>query len=261
MTFDIKIRYYTRYQVLWNSISSALNLKNIDIEGRNIRYRSSMISKNCQYRSTKDRYRLITISKKRRYRSSKLRNRYIPISKISRYRKMLLRYLFTISKIFSCSSISVFFVGSSLGCLLVLGTGHRDRLRCAHCIANQSLPVAHVPPGPPSAPAAEAAVPLHSARAARRPHPLHRAQHRPQSPERGSAAGAAAAAAGAGINGERLIRVVRLISFKICRSSFSDALAPFLNLQVGATGFRSAGGGPARLGANLTKDASPSLAF
>ena len=53
-----------------------------------------------------------------------------------------------------CSSISVFFVGSSLGCLL--GTGHR--LRCTHCIANQSLPVSHVPPGPPSAAAAEAAL-------------------------------------------------------------------------------------------------------
>ncbi len=46
------------------------------------------------------------------------------------------------------------FVGSSLGCLLP--TGHR--LRCAHCIANQSSPVAHAPPGPPSAAAAEAAL-------------------------------------------------------------------------------------------------------
>jgi hypothetical protein len=42
----------------------------------------------------------------------------------------------------------------ALGCLL--GTGHR--LRCAHCIANQSLPVAHAPLGPPSAAAAEAAL-------------------------------------------------------------------------------------------------------
>ncbi len=92
-TFDIEIRYYTRYRMLWNSISSALNLENIDIEGRNIQYSSSTISKNCRHRSIKDRYRLIMISKKRRYGSSKLRYRssklwyrYIPISKISRYR-------------------------------------------------------------------------------------------------------------------------------------------------------------------------------
>jgi hypothetical protein len=95
-----------------------------------------------------------------RYRSSKLRNRYIPISKISRYRQMLLRYLYTISKIFFFNvefrvlRYRCFFVGSSLGCLL--GIGHR--LRCAYCIANQSLPVAHVPLGPPSAAAAEAAL-------------------------------------------------------------------------------------------------------
>ncbi len=65
MTFDIEIRYYTWNRMLWNSISSAVNLENIDIdsEGRNIRYRSSTISKNCRYRSIKDRYRLITISK------------------------------------------------------------------------------------------------------------------------------------------------------------------------------------------------------
>jgi hypothetical protein len=56
--------------MLWDSISNALNLENIDIEGRNIRYRSSTISKNCRYRSVKNRYRLITKSKKRRYRSS-----------------------------------------------------------------------------------------------------------------------------------------------------------------------------------------------
>jgi hypothetical protein len=73
---------------------------------------------------------------------------------------MLLRYLYTISKLlcldieFPVLRYRCFFVGSSLGCLL--GTGHR--LRCAHCIANQSLPVAHTPPGPPSAAAAEAAL-------------------------------------------------------------------------------------------------------
>jgi hypothetical protein len=39
---------------------------------------------------------------------------------------------------------------------LLLSTGHR--LRCAHCIANQSSPVAHAPPGPPSAAAAGAAL-------------------------------------------------------------------------------------------------------
>ena len=70
-----------------------------------------------------------------------------------------------------------FFAGSSLGCLL--GTGHR--LRCAYCIANQSLPVAHAPPGPPSAAAAEAALGGAAAPAA--------------------PAAAPAAAAGAGIQG------------------------------------------------------------
>jgi hypothetical protein len=106
------------------------------------------------------RYRLSSISTKRQYRSSELRYRYIPISKISRYRQMLLPYLYTISKFF-CFNIEFrvlryrcFLVGSSLGCLL--GTGHR--LRCAYCIANQPLPVAHAPPGPPSAAAAEAAL-------------------------------------------------------------------------------------------------------
>jgi hypothetical protein len=52
--------------------------------------------------------------------------------------------------------IGVFFVGSSLGCQL--GTGHRLQSRCAHCIANQSSPVAHAPPGPPSAAASKAAL-------------------------------------------------------------------------------------------------------
>jgi hypothetical protein len=101
---------------------------------------------------------------------------------------MLLRYLYTISKFFASISNFVFFdigvfPGSSLGCLL--GTGHR--LRCAHCIANQSLPVAHVPPGPPSAAAAEAALSGAAALAA--------------------PGAAPAAAAGAGINGtqERVI--------------------------------------------------------
>jgi hypothetical protein len=48
--------------------------------------------------------------------------------------------------------------------------------------------------------------------------------------------------------------IVRLIIiFKICR--FSNAL--FLNLGAKST----ASGGPARLGVNLQKDASPSLAF
>jgi hypothetical protein len=130
------------------------------------------------------RFRLNSILKKCRYLSSELRYRYIPISKISRYRQMLLRYLYTISELlcfdieFRVLRYRCFFVISSLGCLL--GTGHR--LRCAHCIANQSLP-AHAPPGPPQRR-------LHSAA---RPHPLHRPQHRPQPPERGSAAGAAAA--------------------------------------------------------------------
>ncbi len=43
MTFDIETRYEleTRYRMFCNSISNALNPENIDIEGRNIRYRSS----------------------------------------------------------------------------------------------------------------------------------------------------------------------------------------------------------------------------
>jgi hypothetical protein len=78
-------------------------------------------------------------------------------------------------------------------------------LRCAHCImiANQSLPVAHAPPGPPSAAAAEAALGGAAAPAAPGAAPT-------------AAAGAGlgrrsggrtAAAAGAGINGtqERVI--------------------------------------------------------
>jgi hypothetical protein len=48
--------------------------------------------------------------------------------------------------------------------------------------------------------------------------------------------------------------IVRLIIFKIC--GFSNAL--FLN--IGATGFHS-DGWPLRLGVNLPKDASLSLAF
>jgi hypothetical protein len=95
MTFDIEIRYETRYRMFLNSISNALNLENIDIEGSNIRYRFSTISKNVRYRSKKDRYRLSTILKKHRYRSSKLRYRYIPISKktlISKFKTSISLY-------------------------------------------------------------------------------------------------------------------------------------------------------------------------
>ncbi len=148
---------------------------------------------------------------------------------------MPIRYLYTIWKIF-CFDIEFrvlrcrcFLVGSSLGCLL--GTGHR--LRCAHCIANQSLPVAHVPPGPPSAAAAEAALRGAAAPAAPGAAPAaaaraglgrrsgcrsRRSGHQRNAGARDSwrqeltgakfaAAGAAAAAAGAGINGsqERVI--------------------------------------------------------
>jgi hypothetical protein len=144
---------------------------------------------------------------------------------------MPLRYLYTMSKIF-CFDIEFrvlrfrcFFVGSSLGCLF--GTGHR--LQCAHCIANQSLPVAHVPPGPPSAAAAEAALGGTAAPAAPGAAPgaaagaglgrrsgcsSRRSGHQRNIGARDSwtgakfaAAGAAAAAAGAGINGtqERVI--------------------------------------------------------
>ena len=70
---------------------------------------------------------------------------------------MLLRYLYTISKIF-CFDIEFrvlryrcFFPDPAWAAYSVLDTG-------TECIANQSLPVAHVPPGPPSAAAAEAAL-------------------------------------------------------------------------------------------------------
>ncbi len=95
MTFNIEIRYETRYRMFFNSILNALNLENIDIEGRNIRYRSSTISKNIRYWSKKDRYRLSTISKKHRYRSSKLRYHYILISKktsISKFKTSISLY-------------------------------------------------------------------------------------------------------------------------------------------------------------------------
>jgi hypothetical protein len=115
---------------------------------------------------------------------------------------MLLRCLYMISKLL-CFDIEfeVFFdIGvfyriqpaySVLGCQL--GTGHR--LRCAHCIVNQSLPVAHAPPRPPSAAAAEAALGGAAAPAA------------PGAAPAAAARAAAAAAAGASINGtqERVI--------------------------------------------------------
>jgi hypothetical protein len=148
---------------------------------------------------------------------------------------MLLRYLYAISKLlyfdieFRVLRYRRFFVGSSLGCLL--GIGHR--LRCVHCIANQSSPVAHAPPGPPSAAAAEAALGGAAAPAAPAAAPAaaagaalgrrsggrsRRSGHQRNAGARDSsrqeltdarfaAAGAAAAAAGAGINGtqERVI--------------------------------------------------------
>ncbi len=169
------------------------------------------------------------ISKKRRSSELPSRYRYIQISEISRYRQMLLQYLYTISKLlcfdieFRVLQYRCFFVGSRLGCLL--GTGHE--LWCAHCIANQSLPVAHAPPGPPSAAAAEAALggaatpavpgaaPAAAAGAAlgrRSSGGSCRSGHQRNAGARDSwrqeltgakfaAAGAAAAAAGAGING------------------------------------------------------------
>ena len=221
--------------MICNSISNALNLENVDIEGRNIRYRATTISKNIRYRSIKDRYRLTTISKKHRYRSSKLRYRYIPISNktsisrnahsISVYdiEDFLLRYRF------SCSSISVFF------CRIQPGPWAAYSVQDTDCSVHIALQINHYPLlmrrlGRPQPPQRR----LHSAA---RPHPLHRAQHRTQLPERAqerviqarnagardswrqeltgakfaaaeaAAAEAAAAAAGAGINGtqERVI--------------------------------------------------------
>jgi hypothetical protein len=49
-----------------------------------------------------------------------------------------------------------FFVASSLGCCNSYSV--LDTLHCAHCIVNQSSPVAHAPHGPPSAAAAGAAL-------------------------------------------------------------------------------------------------------
>jgi hypothetical protein len=73
---------------------------------------------------------------------------------------MLLRYLYTISKLCALISNFVFFdIGVSLSdpaWAAVAPTRYWTQIAvCAHCIANQSLPVAHAPPGPPSAAAAE----------------------------------------------------------------------------------------------------------
>ncbi len=76
---------------------------------------------------------------------------------------MLLRYLYTISKICASKSNFVFFdIGDSLldpAWAAVDPTRYWTQIAvCAHCIANQSSPVAHAPPGPPSAAAAEPAL-------------------------------------------------------------------------------------------------------
>jgi hypothetical protein len=120
MTFDIEIRYETRYRMFCYSISKALNPgpENIDIEDRNIRYRSTTISKNIRYRSKKYRYRPSTISKKHRYRSSKLRYHDIPISKktlISRNANSISVEDFCFDVDFRVLRYRCFFVGSSLG--------------------------------------------------------------------------------------------------------------------------------------------------
>jgi hypothetical protein len=74
---------------------------------------------------------------------------------------MLLRYLYTISKL--CASISnfVFFdisVSLSDPAWAAVAPALYWTSGCAHCIVNQSSPVAHAPPGPPSAAAVEAAL-------------------------------------------------------------------------------------------------------
>ncbi len=46
MTFDIGYDMTTRYQRFWHSTSNASNLINVDIEGCNIRYRTSTTSVN-----------------------------------------------------------------------------------------------------------------------------------------------------------------------------------------------------------------------
>jgi hypothetical protein len=125
-----------------NSITNALNLENIDIEGRNIRYQSSTISKKIRYRSIKDRYRLSTISKKHRYRSLKLRYRYIPISKktsISKFKTAISLYpdieefsisinapsifIYDVEAFYSISNVMFFDIGVSLPGLLYARLG------------------------------------------------------------------------------------------------------------------------------------------
>jgi hypothetical protein len=172
MTIDIEIRYYTRHRMLWNSISSALNLENIDIEEHSIsiQYDTEEYSISKHKRSTSTYHNIEETS------ISKLKTSITLYTDIEDFSHTDIEDFLVIDKCpfdisiryrrFFCFDIEFrafryrcFFVGSSggdssLGCLL--GTGHR--LRCAHCIANQSLPVAHVPSGPPSAAAAEAAL-------------------------------------------------------------------------------------------------------
>jgi hypothetical protein len=136
MTFDIGIRYYTRYRVFWNSISNALNLENTDIEGRHIPYRSSTISKNIRYRIMKDRYRLSTISKKRRYRTSISVYPDIEDFSISTNGPSISVYdieVFLLRYRISCSSISVFL------CRIQPGPPTRYRTQIAVCTLHCKL--------------------------------------------------------------------------------------------------------------------------
>ncbi len=112
---------------------------------------------------------------------------------------MLLRYLYTMSKLFDSISNVLFF---NISVFLSDPAWAAYSVGCGVHIALQinQYPWLMCRQGRPQPQQRR----LHSAA---RPHPLHRAQHRPQPPERGSAAEAAAAAAGAGINGmqERVI--------------------------------------------------------
>jgi hypothetical protein len=129
VTFDIEPGRYRRIFDIeaWNfDIDAVRYRRNVDIEAQNFyiviyRYRRFLDIDKCSFRYL----RLYTISKLLCFEIE--------------FRVLRYRY---------------FFVGSSLGCLL--GTGHR--WWCAHCIVNQSSPVAHAPPGPPSAAAAEGAL-------------------------------------------------------------------------------------------------------
>jgi hypothetical protein len=121
------------------------------------------------------RYRLSSISKKRRYRRTSI-SLYTYIEDFSISTNAPSISVYDIEAFFASISNFVFFDNIDIGVFLldpawaaysvkILDTACAS-LWCAHCIANQSLRLAHVPPGPPSAAAAEAALGVAAAPAA-----------------------------------------------------------------------------------------------